>query len=88
MVLEPFEMVAWNCLRAFTPVGDYRYLLLVVDCAMRWCEGTPAAAADHEHVMILLSAICVQFGILRTCLSDKGMHSKGSIFDIWHLILG
>ena len=70
------EVVAWDFLGPFTPVGDYRYLLVVVDYATRWCEVTPVAAADHHHVMIMLSAVCARFGIPRICLSDRVMAFK------------
>ena len=76
IVVEPFEVLAWDFIGPMTTSADCKYLLVVVDYATRWVEAEPVKSADHLYLLAMMEFLVTRYGVPRICISDRARSFK------------
>ena len=74
LVNVPFQKMSMDIIGPIAPMSDrgHRYILTVVDFAMRYPEAIPSRVIEAETIAEDLLSIFARVGILRVLLSDNG----------------
>ena len=76
IVVEPFEVLAWDFIGPMTTSADCKYLLVVVDYATRWVEAEPVKSADHLYLLPIMEFLVTHYGVPWICISDRAQFFK------------
>lgn len=80
IVVEPFEVIAWDFIGPMTLCYDFRYLLIAADYATRRVEAEPIPSADKLCVLAMLVFIVNRFGSPRIRIADRANTFKAQGF--------
>ena len=87
--VEIFDVWGIDFMGLFPKLGDFEYILVVVDYVSRWVEAIPCRAADSKSARRLFhEVIFTHFGTPRIVISDGGSHFIDKVFRKYLADLG